>query len=79
MNDTQVDGAHDIDIVMPMYNLIDYCYNYFKQSGILWQYYRDETYVNPADGKIADFTADNTITDLFKIKEKNNQPNKRQW
>ena len=28
INNTQVDDAHDIDIVMPMYDLIEYSYNY---------------------------------------------------
>ena len=70
MNNTQVDGAHDIDIVMPMYNLIEYSYHYLKKSGILWQYYRDEPYIIQAYDKIADFIADNTITDSFRIKEK---------
>ena len=28
---------------MSMYNLIEYNNNYFKTSGILWQYYRDDT------------------------------------
>ena len=38
-NNTQVDNAKDIDIVMPMYNLIKCSDNYAKTSGILWQYY----------------------------------------
>ena len=42
INNTQVDNATDIDIVMPMYNLIEYSDNYAKTSGGLWQYYRDE-------------------------------------
>ena len=42
INNTQVDKATDIDIVMPMYNLIEYSDNYAKTSGSLWQYYRDE-------------------------------------
>ena len=42
MNNTQVDNAKDIDIVMPMYNLIEYSDNYAKTSGSLWQYFRDE-------------------------------------
>ena len=42
INNTQVDNAKDIDIVMPMYNLIEYSDNYAKISGSLWQYYRDE-------------------------------------
>ena len=42
INNTQVDNAEDIDIVMPMYNLIEYSENYAKTSGSLWQYYRDQ-------------------------------------
>ena len=42
INNTQVDNAKDIDIVIPMYNLIEYSDNYAKTSGSLWQYYRDE-------------------------------------
>ena len=41
INNTQVDSAKDIDIVMPMYNLIEYSDNYAKTSGSLWQYFRD--------------------------------------
>ena len=42
INDTQIDNAKDIDIAMPMYNLIEYSDNYLKTSGSLWKYYRDE-------------------------------------
>ena len=42
INNTQVDNAKDIDIVIPMYNLIEYSDNYAKTSGSLWQYFRDE-------------------------------------
>ena len=42
INNTQIDNAKDIDIVMPMYNLIEYSDNYAKTSGSLWQYFRDE-------------------------------------
>ena len=34
INNTQVDDAHDVDAVMPMYNLTGYCDNYSKTSGI---------------------------------------------
>ena len=40
INGTDVDNAQDIDIVMPMYNLIEYSDNYSKTSGSLWQYYK---------------------------------------
>ena len=42
INNTQVDNAKDIDIVMLMYNLIEYSDNYAKTTGSLWQYFRDE-------------------------------------
>ena len=51
INNTQVDNAKDIDIVMPMYNLIEYTDNYAKTSGSLWQYYRDELNNNLADSE----------------------------
>ena len=37
ISNTQVDGAHDIDAVMPMYNLIEYNDVYLKLSKTLWQ------------------------------------------
>ena len=51
INNTQVDNAKDIDIVMPMYNLIEYSDNYAKTSGSLWQYYRDEPNDNLANSE----------------------------
>ena len=50
INDTEIDNAQDIDIVMPMYNLIEYSHNYSKTSG-LWQYDKDEPNDNLADSK----------------------------
>ena len=40
INNTDIDTAQDI--VMPMYNLIEYSDNYSKTSGSLWQYYKDD-------------------------------------
>ena len=37
INGTDIDNAQDIDIVMPMYSLIEYSDNYSKKSGSLWQ------------------------------------------
>ena len=42
INNTQIDNAKDIDIVMAMYNLIEYSDNYTKTTGSLWQYFKDE-------------------------------------
>ena len=38
INNTLTDNAEDLDIVMPMYNLIDYSKNYSNTSGSLWNY-----------------------------------------
>ena len=51
INNTQVDNAKDIDIVMPMYNLIEYSDNYAKATGSLWQYFRDEPDDNLEDSE----------------------------
>ena len=40
-NNTQVDNAKDIDVVMFMYNFIEYSDIYLKTSGNLWQYCRN--------------------------------------
>ena len=42
INNTQIDNAKYIDVVMSMYNLIEYSDNYSKTSGNLLQYYRDD-------------------------------------
>ena len=51
INNTQIDNCKDIDIVMPLYNLLEYRNNYAKISGRLWQYYRDEPNDNLADSE----------------------------
>ena len=40
INNIKIDNEEYIDLVMPMYNLIEYSDNYCKTSGSLWQYYR---------------------------------------
>ena len=51
INNTDLDNAQDIDIVMPIYNLIAYSDNYSKTSGSLYQYYKDEPNDNIADSE----------------------------
>ena len=68
INNTDIDNAQDIDIVMPMYNLIEYSDNYSKTSGSLWQYYKDEPNDNLADSesfKSAVKITGNTPTDGY--------------
>ena len=45
----EIDNAQDIDIVMSMYNLIEYSDNYSKTSRSLWQYYKVEPNDNLAN------------------------------
>ena len=42
INGELVENAEDLDIVIPMYNLLEYSKNYGKTSGSLFNYYRDE-------------------------------------
>ena len=68
INNTQIDNAEYIDIVMPMYNLIKYSDSYSKTSGSLWQYCKDKPTVDD-NGAIVDFNGANT-TDSFNFKAK---------
>ena len=68
INNTQLNDAEYIDIVMLIYNLIEYSFNCSKTSGSLWQFCKDIPAVNN-NGNIVDFTIANT-TDSFKIKTK---------
>ena len=68
INNTQVDNAKDIDLVMPMFNLIEYSDNYSKTSGSLWKQCKDIPAVNN-DGNIVDFNEVNA-TDSFNFKTK---------
>ena len=47
-------NAGDLDIVMPMYNLLEYSENYAKTAS-LWQYCRDEAYDNITYSKSFEF------------------------
>ena len=51
INNVEIDNCQNIDIVMPMYNLVEDSDNYAKTSGSLWQYYRDEPNDNLADSE----------------------------
>ena len=42
INDVLIENAEDLDILLPMYNLLEYSKNYSKTPGFLWNYYRDE-------------------------------------
>ena len=42
INGELIEDADDLDIVMPMYNLLEYSKNYRKTIGSLYNYYKDE-------------------------------------
>ena len=65
INNVLIDNAEDLDVVMPMYNLLEYSKNYRKTTGSLWNYYRDEPDNTPA----TDYNADPiTNSESFKYK-----------
>ena len=65
INDEHVDTAENLDIEMPMYNLIEYSDNYQDSSATLYQYKRDEP---PEADAVADLTANNSDSLKYKIK-----------
>ena len=46
INDEHIDNADNLDIIMPVYNLIEYSDNYSDASGSLWHFKRDEQNMN---------------------------------
>ena len=64
INDEHVNTAENLDIVMSMYNLIEYSDNYQDSSATLYQYKRDEP---PKDDAVADLIADNSSSFKYKI------------
>ena len=67
INNTQIDNTKDIYKVMAMYDLVSD--NSSKTSESLWQYYRDEPFLDN-NGAIADFPEGNNNSALFKFKAK---------
>ena len=64
INDEHADTAENLDIAMPMYNLIEYSDNYQDSSATLYQYKRDE----PPDDIANNLTQNNSTSFDYKIK-----------
>ena len=64
INDGHIDTAENLDIVMPMCNLIEYSDNYQDSSATLYQYKRDES---PEVNAIDDLTVDNSNSFKYKV------------
>ena len=68
INGELIEDADDLDIVMPMYNLLEYSKNYRKTIGSLYNYYRDEL---TNDGNDNNFDNRNLVnSEAFKYKNK---------
>ena len=68
INGELIEDADDLDIVIPMYNLLEYSKNYRKTIGSLYNYYRDEL---TNDGNDINFDNRNVVNpNTFKYKNK---------
>ena len=64
INDEHVDTAENLDITMPIYNVIEYSDNYQDSSATLYQYKRDEP---PEANAINDLAADTSSSFKYKV------------
>ena len=62
INNAKTNNIKHFDLVMAIYDLIEYIHSYFKAFGTLWQYYSD----GPGDNDIVD-------SEYFKLKETNSR------
>ena len=60
INGVKIDNAEDSDVVMPVYNLLEYSKNHRKTTGSLWNYYRDEP-SNPLSSNSESFKCKTSI------------------
>ena len=68
VNGELIEDADDFDIVMPMYNLLEYSKNYRKTIGSLYNYYRDELSDEADENNFRNIKVVNSNT--FKYKNK---------
>ena len=65
INDEHVETAENFDIIMPMYNLIEYSDNYADSSGSLYQFKRDESPMNDVENTLS-VPSDNSTSFKYK-------------
>ena len=65
INDEHIDTAENLDIIMPMYNLIECSDNYSDTSGSLWQFKRDESPVRNT-GNPENISTNNSLSFKYK-------------
>ena len=61
INGVQIDNAENLDVVMPINNLLEYSKNYRKTTISLWNYYRDKP-SNPLSSNSESFKYKTSIT-----------------
>ena len=65
INYEHVETAENLNIIMPMYNLIEYSDNYADSSGSLYQFKRDESPISDAENPLS-VALDNSISFKYK-------------
>ena len=65
INDEHVETAENLDVIMPMYNLIEYSDNYSDSSASLWQFKRDEFPMDNDENPL-NVALDNSISFKYK-------------
>ena len=70
INGELIEDAGDLDIVMPMYNLLGYSKNYRKTIGLLYNYYRDELSDDADDNQFNNIKVVIKVVNTFKYKNK---------
>ena len=68
INGELIEDADDLDIVMSMYNLLEYSKNYRKTIGSLYNYYRDELSDDADDNNFGNIKIVNSNTSKYKNK-----------
>ena len=62
-----MENEEDLDIVMPMYSLLEYSRNYSTTSSSLWNYYRDELTDETNDDNVPKRNVINSNSFKYKI------------
>ena len=65
INDEHVETANNLDIIMPLYNLIEYSENYVDSSRSLYQFKRDESPMNDGENPL-NVALDNSTSFKYK-------------
>ena len=61
-NNTFINNAEDLDIAMPMYDLVEYRNNYSLTTGTFWNCYRDEINFDVSENNLTKNRVNNNKT-----------------